>query len=131
MNEKTIEAIQKFFEDMDNEDFVSIISELDSYNGNFEPYVWYYMEELDDFTSGMSHWEVLRLAYCGDFKPDDTYFHFDGCGNLESTDYPKDCIDDTDIDEIIDVIDNIPYQYLPNEIQNIINEHEFDDDDDE
>ena len=131
MNKKTIDAIRKFFEEMNDDDFISIVSELNSYNGNLESYQWYPMDELDELTGGMSHWEVLRLAYYGEFNPNDNYFHFDGYGNLESTDYPTEDIDNNDIDDIIDEIDNIPYQYLPDDIQNIISEHEFDDDDDE
>ena len=54
-------------------------------NGSFEHLERFDMEyDLDIFAEGNNaYWLACRIFY-GDFNPNDDYFNFNGCGNLQS-----------------------------------------------
>ncbi len=103
MENNTIKKIIAYFEE--NEDiFNSCIEELDSYNGYLGDDRYYEMEMLNEFYSGTDAIELLQRAYFGrdndtwttdsrgektygEFNPNRDYFHYNGYGNLVSTNY--------------------------------------------
>lgn len=103
MKNEIIEKIIEYFEE--NEDlFNACIEELDSYNGFLGDDRYYDMEMLTEFCSGTDPIELLNRAYFGhdaenwhtdsrgrktydSFNPNREYFHFNGYGNLVSSNY--------------------------------------------
>ena len=65
-----------------------MVSEVNSYNGALEDYVWYENDEYfyEDFFNSKD--EVARAVYYGgnDYNYMDAYVRFDAYGNLETTD---------------------------------------------
>ena len=47
----------------------------------------YCMGELDEVLDGYTPSEILYKMWCGDFKPCDEYFFFNGYANLKSANY--------------------------------------------
>lgn len=89
----------------DNEDdFVELMEELDSWSRYLGDDRWCDMDELNEFYAGSEPIEILNRAYFGrdndswtidrhgekrydSFNPNRDYFSFDGYGNLVSSDY--------------------------------------------
>lgn len=135
-NEEIREAIKAYFE-ANEEEFITVIEELDGYNGYLGDDRYYNMDELDEMLYGLTPSEVLaRTFYGGDddtkdangnrgeFNPNREYFYYNGYGNLVSTDY-KDysChLDNYFVDELID---NACYLYeIPAAVVELIEEIE-------
>lgn len=131
------EAMKNYFENNENE-FIEVIEDLDSYNGYLGDDRYYNMEELDEMLYGLTPSEVLaRTFYGGDddtkdrngirgeFNPNRAYFYYNGYGNLCSTDYKDNYnyyLDDNFIDA---VIENAGSLYnIPEEIQELLDELE-------
>ena len=99
----------------ENEDvFNECIEELDGYNGYLGDNRYYPMEDLDEIYSNTPATEILQRAFFGyddesnsddsSFNPNRDYFHFNGYGNLVSSD-TKDYtsyLDEFFVDECID-----------------------------
>lgn len=123
MNEKQYEEVKNYLEELADSELLDVAFEISSYNGAFEDELWYSMEEFDDYLFGMKPWDIARAVTFGDFNAAHGYFRFDVYGNLESTDYPE--IDSNiSVDDVMYEIDNIPYNYLPSEITDILDEYE-------
>ncbi|MBR3468638.1 MAG: hypothetical protein IKH28_02980 [Lachnospiraceae bacterium] len=136
LKEEATKAIINYFQE-NEDDFITTIEELDSYNGYLGDDRYYSMEELDEFYSGTEATEVLRRAFyghdaetwttdshgekeCGPFNPNREYFYYNGYGNLVSADY-KDYsykLDEWFVDAIIDNAGQL-YE-IPDEVQEII-----------
>lgn len=101
--EKTIKEILKYFDD-NEEIFEECIEELDDYDGFLYDDRYFYIEDIDELFSGCTPTEILDRAFYGydedtyttnsigekeyaPFNTNRTYFHYNGCGNLISTDY--------------------------------------------
>ena len=52
------------------------------------------MNEFDDLMHGWKPIDIAMRIHFGDFNPNHEYFRFDGYGNLESTNYPCEWIED-------------------------------------
>ena len=101
---KTVEEkILEYLEENEDE-FISIIEELDNYNGYLGDDRYYDMESLDELFYGKPATELLNMAFFGydsetwhtdshgnkeygAFNPNREYFTFNGYGNLVSADY--------------------------------------------
>ncbi len=134
--EEIREAIKAYFEE-NEEDFIEVIEDLDSYNGYLGDDRYYNMDELDELLTGLTPSEVLARTYYGgdddtkdangtrgEFNPNRTYFYYNGYGNLCSTDY-KDYsykLDNYFIDEVIDNAGNL--YSVPDEVQELLEELE-------
>lgn len=115
---------------------------IDGMDGNSQVYLWneycsevgydddmlYSMDDLDELLSGAKPWDVLRMAFYGDFKPVDDFWRFDGYGNLESFSYVSDFVDVDDITSFI-LDENNPLGN--NEIEAILDELNENGEDDE
>lgn len=111
----------------DNEDdFVELMEELDSWNGYLGDDRWYDMDELNELYCGTEPIEILQRAYFGidnddwtidhhgekrsaSFNPNRNYFSFNGYSNLVSSDYRdySDYLTDTTVLDAFKVRDNI------------------------
>lgn len=132
--EEIREAIKAYFE-ANEDDYITVIEELDGYNGYLGDDRYYNMEELDEHFTGQTASEILaRTFYGGDddtkdqngnrgeFNPNREYFYYNGYGNLVSTNY-KDYSYHLDNYFINELIDNACYLYdIPVEVQALINE---------
>ena len=136
LKEKSIEMIINYFQE-NEEEFNTLIEELDSYNGYLGDDRYYNMEDLDEFYSGVEASEVLTRAFYGHdaetwttdshgekeygaFNPNRDYFYYNGYGNLVSADY-KDYSDNLDEWFVNQIIDNAAQlDEIPAEVKEII-----------
>ena len=101
--EKAIETINK-----DDDLFVQLVDELDSYMGFADGFRCFQMDELDDFYCDCKVSKLLN-DITDDFNLNDDYFYFSIYG-LESTDSVIDLYrDHTDASEIFDNLLNYHY----------------------
>ena len=61
-----------------------LVWQLNSLNGSFENYVLYNMEDFDEIMEGYTPTQLAERIFFGDFNPNNSYFYFNGYGNLES-----------------------------------------------
>jgi len=120
LKEEATKAIINYFQE-NEDDFITVIEELDSYNGYLGDDRYNNMEDLDVFYSGVEASEILARAFYGHdeetwttdshgekeygpFNPNREYFYYNGYGNLVSADYKdySDKLDEYFVDEIID-----------------------------
>lgn len=78
--------IQRAIDELQNEDelFVEMVDEMDSWNGYADRFKCYPMEELDELNCGMKLSEFLNQV-SKDFKLSDDWFYYSDRG-IESTD---------------------------------------------
>lgn len=99
------ELIKKAIEELENNDdlFIEMIEELDSWNGYADGFRAYEMCEINDICSGMSIGDFLDTM-TGDFNKNDDYFYYSIWG-LESTDSKIDLYrENVDSGELLDNI---------------------------
>ena len=129
MNENEYKAVRDFLDDCSDEALMEIARDINSYNGDCDSLTWYDMDEFDEFCSGMSPLDIARTIFYGDFNPNDDYFQYDGYANFVSCSYPE--FDDCDKDEMVDSMKNIPFQYLSDDIKDVLNELEEEEEEEE
>lgn len=99
------EEITNYLEE-NEQDFICIIEDLDSWNGYLNGDRWEYMDFLDDYLENEKPFDLILLGRNSgsDFYPGDNYFRFDVYGNLESSNYKEynDYISDYFIDDILE-----------------------------
>lgn len=136
-NTEIRKEILKYFEN-NEENFNTVIEELDSYNGYLGDDRYFEMYELDEFYRDTEPTEVLTRAFYGydemytdtdghhtePFNPNRDYFKYNGYGNLVSTDIKDytDHLDDYFIDALIENACNL-YE-IPDDVQELIEELE-------
>jgi len=105
LEEYLYSEITNYLEENEQE-FICLIEELDSWNGYLNEDRWEDMDFLDDYLCNESALDLIILGRNSgsDFYPGDNYFRFDVYGNLESTNYKEynDYISDYFIDDIIE-----------------------------
>ena len=137
-----LEQAQSYFED-NEEIFIQVIEELDSWNGYLGDDRYFEMDELYDFYS-VNNREVFdnllnRIYYghdadnwhtdshgekeYGEFCPNRNYFTYNGYGNLVSTDY-KDYSSYLTKSFVEAVYDNQSHLTIPEELQEIFDEYD-------
>ena len=100
--EEKIEAIKNIIEDMDDSDAVALNNAYCHETNDYDDEI-IEMERFDEICEGMTPSDIARSIFYGDFNPNHEYFHFNGYGNFESTNYPTDWIYPGDIArEIVD-----------------------------
>lgn len=122
LKDKTKNAIREYLEDSSSSILFDLVNEIHRYNGELSHFVWEDMENFDELCQGMEPHKIANCIFYGEFCPNDNYFRFDDLGNLESCDYIE--LDDYDIDEIIEVVEAMPENYIPSDIKDIIEEEE-------
>ena len=94
--EEKVEAIKNIIEGMDESDAVALHNEYCYETNNYDDEI-IEMERFDEICEGMTPIEIANHIFYGDFNPNHSYFHYDGYGNFESTNYPTDWIYPGDI----------------------------------
>ena len=97
-----VEAIRSIIDNMSDSDAVALHNEYCYETNDYDDEI-IEMERFDEICDGMTPSEIARSIVYGDFNPNHDYFHFNGYGNLESTNDPTDWIYPGDIArEVVD-----------------------------
>ena len=100
--DEKVEAIKNIIEDMDDSDAVALHNEYCYETNDYDDEI-IEMERFDEICEGMTPSDIANHIFYGDFNPNHDYFHYNGYGNFESTDYPTDWIYPGDIArEVVD-----------------------------
>ena len=125
--DEKVEAIKNIIEGMDDSDAVALHNEYCYEINDYDDEI-IEMERFDEICEGMTPSDIARIIFYGDFNPNHEYFHFNGYGNFESTDYPTDWIYPGDIAR--EVVDR-ECAFENNEIQEEIDSWSEDEDEEE
>lgn len=100
--DEKVEAIKNIIKDMDDSDAVALHNEYCYETNDYDDEI-IEMERFDEICEGMTPSDIANHIFYGDFNPNHEYFHYDGYGNFESTDFPTDWIYPGDIArEVVD-----------------------------
>ena len=100
--EEKIEAIKNIIACMGESDAVALHNEYCYETNDYDDEI-IEMERFDELCEGMTPSDIANHIFYGDFNPNHDYFHFNGYGNFESTNYPTDWIYPGDIArEVVD-----------------------------
>lgn len=94
--DEKVEAIKNIIGGMDEPDAVALHNEYCYETNNYDDEI-IEMERFDEICEGMTPSDIANHIFYGDFNPNHDYFHYNGYGNFESTDYPTDWIYPGDI----------------------------------
>ena len=122
--DEKVEAIKNIIEGMDEPDAVALHNEYCYETNDYDDEI-IEMERFDEICEGMTPSDIARSIFYGDFNPNHDYFHFNGYGNFESTNYPTDWIYPGDIAR--EVVDR-EKSFRNDEIQEEIDSWEGDED---
>ena len=114
------DKLKELLENIDDDSLIMIWNEYQlNVNGENEIFS---MDMFDEIMNHNSPWEIARACYySGKFCPAHNYFWFNGYGNVESSDFPRDNIY---IDDIIDYILEYNDSLYNDDIQEILDEYE-------
>lgn len=129
--EEKIGAIKNIIEDMDDSDAVALHNEYCYETNNYDDEI-IEMERFDEICEGMTPSDIANHIFYGDFNPNHEYFHYDGYGNFESTNYPTDWIYPGDIArEVVDREESFENDEIQEEIDSWSEDEDEEDSDDE
>ena len=129
--QEKIEAIKDIIGDMDDSDAVALHNEYCYETNNYDDEI-IEMERFDEICEGMTPSDIARSIVYGDFNPNHDYFHYDGYGNFESTDYPTDWIYPVDIARVVvDREESFDNDEIQEEIDSWSEDEDEEDSDDE
>ena len=129
--DEKVEAIKNIIEDMDDSDAVALHNEYCYETNNYDDEI-IEMERFDEICEGMTPSDIANQIFYGDFNPNHEYFHYDGYGNFESTNYPTDWIYPSDIArEVVDRECSFENDEIQEEIDSWNEDEDEEDSDDE
>lgn len=129
-NEK-VEAIKNIIEDMDESDAIALHNEYCYETNNYDDEI-IEMERFDEICEGMTPSDIANHIFYGDFNPNHEYFHYDGYGNFESTNYPTDWIYPSDIArQVVNREESFENDEIQEEIDSWSEDEDEEDSDDE
>lgn len=79
-----LDAIRRTIEnDWTDDDYIRAWNEFcdKSHDGDD---IIFYMAEFDEFVGNSSASDIMRMCYYGDVNPNDSYFEYDGYGNIHT-----------------------------------------------
>jgi len=114
-----LDLAYNFIKKADDSTLLTIISCINSINGDLDSLLWYDMSEFDELCCGMKPLDIARAIIFGDFNAMHDYWRWDAYGNLESVDYLN--YDNEDKDDVYNALCGIDVKYWPDEILNYIN----------
>ena len=122
--DEKVEAIKNIIEGMGESDAVALHNEYCYETNDYDDEI-IEMEKFDEICEGMTPSDIARSIFYGDFNPNHEYFHFNGYGNFESTNYPTDWIYPGDIArEIVDREESFRNDEIQEEIDSWNEENE-------
>ena len=127
-NEK-VEAIKNIIACMGESDAVALHNEYCYETNDYDDEI-IEMERFDEICEGMTPSDIANHIFYGDFNPNHEYFHYNGYGNFESTNYPTDWIYPGDIArEVVDREESFENDEIQEEIDSWSEDEENDDED--
>lgn len=115
--EKVREDLREQLENLSLNDKISLVNEINGYDGSFDNLVAYENDE-EFFETFFNHnvMDAIRATYYGDYRYNDEYVRFNAYSNLESFnsyEFESDFFDEIDaiIDWILDNRDNLDLEY--------------------
>lgn len=127
--DEKVEAIKNIIENMDDSDAVALHNEYCYETNNYDDEI-IEMERFDEICEGMTPSDIANHIFYGDFNPNHEYFHYDGYGNFESTNYPTDWIYPGDIArEVVDREESFGNDEIQEEIDSWSEDDEEDSED--
>lgn len=101
------EAIKKYLDDMPDVDLIDLIRDINSWSGEYEPWTFYSMDELDDVFYSTSPTEIIGMMQdvYSSFSICDDYFYYDSWGILSSSN-EADAADSIRHDILGDLVDD-------------------------
>ncbi|MDO4800926.1 MAG: hypothetical protein Q4A15_02050 [Prevotellaceae bacterium] len=81
-------AIKEYLYSLNDDELVNVHNAYCDNYGCMDDYI-FNMEDIEDILYGTDKWELLRMAFYGNFNPNDDYFGFNGYGNLISFGYAE------------------------------------------
>ena len=129
--DEKVEAIKNIIEDMDTSDAVALHNEYCYETNDYDDEI-IDMERFDEICEGMTPSDIANHIFYGDFNPNHEYFHYDGYGNFESTNYPTDWIYPGDIArEVVDREESFENDEIQEEINSWSEDEDENDDEEE
>lgn len=129
--DEKVETIKNIIEGMDESDAVALHNEYCYETSDYDDEI-IEMERFDEICEGMTPSDIANHIFYGDFNPNHEYFHYNGYGNFESTDYPTDWIYPGDIArEVVDRECSFENDEIQEEIDSWSEEGKEEDSDDE
>ena len=125
------EKLAAYIGDMQEDKAISLHNEYCEHDHKYDDHI-YDMDEFDEIVGECLPSDVARMCYYVDFCPTDSYFWYNGYGNLVSSDYPA--TDDESpfyINDIIKYIVDNDDDLGDEEIREILDNAENSDDDEE
>ena len=119
------EEVLEMLRDMNDSNLVAVHNEYCDKVSYYDDRI-YDMYEINDLLYGRSPLEIITDAR--DVDANDSYIRYDGCGNLESTDYPQDWMD---LDEIADYIVENDEALYNDDIRDLLDEIEAENEEEE
>ena len=127
--DEKVEAIKNIIEDMDDSDAVALHNEYCYETNDYDNEI-IEMERFDENCEGMTPSDIARSIFYGNFNPNHEYFHYDGYGNFESTNYPTDWIHPGDIArQVVDREESFENDEIQEEIDSWSEDEDEDSDD--
>lgn len=125
------EKLAAYITDVSEDKAISLHNEYCEHSCGYDYHI-YGMAEFDEIVGECLPFDVARMCYYGSFCPADSYFWYDGYGNVASNDWPT-----TDDDSPFYVYDIVKYivdnddDLGDEEIREILDNAENSDDDEE
>ena len=94
----TYERFEEKFNNLSTDTQLEIAFNYWNENGNGDE--WKSMDSFDEIMGGSEPLWIAQRVFYGDFCPAHNYFKFDGNGNLESSDFASDVLNDIDIEDV-------------------------------
>ena len=104
------QAITTYVENLSKGELVELLQYMNGYDGCFEDYVYFDMDEFDEFLSNHTPMEIAQMIFFGgDFNPNHDFFRFNAYGNLESANWHD--VEAEAEDLVDDIIDHLVNYY--------------------
>ena len=118
--------VREYLDTLDDGEKVNIWNNYTEATNNPDDRI-YNMDEFDEIFSDTKPWEIARACfYSRRFSPSDSWFWFNGYGNVESADYISDHDDRSpiDLDEVAEYIVSNDDELLNDDIRAILDGEE-------
>lgn len=80
---KSFDEVKDYLEDLHDEDLVQLWNAYCDEDNYADDHI-YNMDEFDEIMGSEEPSRIAQRIYYGEFCPNDSWFIFDGCGNLKS-----------------------------------------------
>lgn len=121
-----MKELEKLVIDLNDEELMNLVNDIDSYDGRFEFLRLYDLEELATDYYANDPWSLIQKIYHGGVENIYEPVRFNGYANLENCTLEQAANEAREyyLDDITDeIIENYNHFWLPNNIQEWVNEN--------